>query len=130
MKPVDQTLFGILDGNCLQACFASILELPLDDVPVLNLNKQLEPIWFASLMHFVRQHGHALLYLNEDLEHLPYGEYIGGGNSPRGIRHACVFSNRTMVHDPHPSRQGLWLKSSSYHRVDSYYFLFELRKVF
>lgn len=31
MKPVDQTIFGKPGGNCLAACIATILELPLDD---------------------------------------------------------------------------------------------------
>lgn len=30
VKPVDQTLFGRPSGNCLPACVASILELPIE----------------------------------------------------------------------------------------------------
>lgn len=33
MKPVDQTTFGFPGGNCFSACIASLLEMPLDDVP-------------------------------------------------------------------------------------------------
>lgn len=35
MKPVDQTTFGAPHGNCLMACVASILEVPLDSLPVM-----------------------------------------------------------------------------------------------
>ena len=33
MKPVDQTILTAPGGNCFAACVASILELPLADVP-------------------------------------------------------------------------------------------------
>lgn len=33
MKPVFQDKFGEKDGNCLQACVASIMEVPLESVP-------------------------------------------------------------------------------------------------
>jgi hypothetical protein len=33
MKPVFQTIFDSDGGNCLTACIASILELPIDEVP-------------------------------------------------------------------------------------------------
>lgn len=33
MKPVNQTQFKPPDGDCLSACIASILELPLNKVP-------------------------------------------------------------------------------------------------
>jgi len=33
VRPVDQTSYGALDGNCFSACIASILEVPLTAVP-------------------------------------------------------------------------------------------------
>lgn len=33
VKPVDQTTFGHPGGNCFSACVASLLELPIEDVP-------------------------------------------------------------------------------------------------
>lgn len=33
---------------------------------------------------------------------------VAAGPSPRGdFLHACVYRGKTLVHDPHPSRQGL-----------------------
>lgn len=32
MKPIDQTIVSTT-GNCLQACLASFLELPIEEVP-------------------------------------------------------------------------------------------------
>jgi len=36
MKPVDQTAFGPSKGNCLSASIASLLELPIEDVPLFT----------------------------------------------------------------------------------------------
>ena len=39
MKPVDQTRTGVPYGNCMEACFASLLEVPLLEVPDLGGKK-------------------------------------------------------------------------------------------
>ena len=49
MKPVDQTLFGEGRGNCLPACIASVLELPLEAVPHFVL----EDDWVGALQTFL-----------------------------------------------------------------------------
>lgn len=38
MKPVTQTKFGDPEGNCLMACVASIVEVPIDECPPLVTN--------------------------------------------------------------------------------------------
>ncbi len=41
-------------------------------------------------------------------EECPKGEpYMVSGLSPRGIEHVVIFQNGEMIHDPHPSRDGL-----------------------
>lgn len=105
MKPVDQTLFrGEGEhGNCVPACIASILELPLDQVP-----------------HFAASHGtYFMMNMRQWFEDQGMGlgwtqRYIGGvhtigtGKSPRGdFQHSVVYFGRKVVHDPHPSRAGL-----------------------
>lgn len=105
MIKVDQTKFGPSEGNCLAACIASVLEIPLAEVPELN-NQDL----------------HQMVVLNQwlkkyDLQFawVPYATYTGdvpynlaAGLTERGRRHAIVCNaSGTMLHDPHPSRAGL-----------------------
>ncbi|WP_329140922.1 hypothetical protein [Streptomyces sp. NBC_00670] len=87
-------------GNCLQACIASLLDLPLDDVPHFLLHAD----WTAALQEFVTAHGHRLRMQPPDT-HCAYG--MAWGPSERGVRHAVVWADGHMAHDPHPSRAGL-----------------------
>lgn len=98
MKPVDQSLLVDRDGHgdCLRACVASILELPLADVPDFAL---FGPNWMWALVAFA------------ECDFDTYGEhsgvFIANGPGPRGTRHSVVYEDYAMVHDPHPSRAGL-----------------------
>ena len=33
--------------------------------------------------------------------------YMVSGYSPRGIFHVCIYQNGVMVHDPHPTKEGI-----------------------
>lgn len=33
--------------------------------------------------------------------------YMVSGKSPRGIFHVCIYQNGRMVHDPHPTQEGI-----------------------
>lgn len=101
MIPVDQTTYGPNDGNCFSACIASILEVPLASVPrVYNLDGDLLR-WLAT------QVLSATLY--DASIYMPPGYAIAAGPSLRfaGRMHACVAYDGRVVHDPHPSRDGL-----------------------
>jgi len=115
MKPVDQTLFGWPSGNCFAACVASILELPLDEVPNFMLNHE---TWFEDAYRWLAARGYSLLYVKRDAVAagqvdvrplIDAGHYfILGGLSPRSEHLHCVIEHRNkIVHDPHPSRAGL-----------------------
>lgn len=101
MKPVMQTVFGE-NGNCMQACIASLLELPLEEVPHFPIHGQ-----FLALERYLRQFdiqpvGFPVATIR------PYGVYyIGTGMSKRGRRHAVVCKNLLVVHDPHPDDTGI-----------------------
>lgn len=101
MRPVDQTTYGHSDGNCFAACVASILEIPIAEVPnTFGLNDQ--------LLRWLAQRGlSATLY--DRAEYVPPGYAIAAGPSLRfaGRFHACVAYDGRVVHDPHPSRDGL-----------------------
>jgi hypothetical protein len=93
-----------IEGDCVRACTASLLELPRAKVP-----------------HFVQHHGNEWQFAWEDwLEKTqrvtvvrlggrsrPDCLYLADGISPRGIRHMIVMDGLNMVHDPHPSGEGV-----------------------
>ncbi len=112
MIPTDQTTFRDnatgSRGNCLSAAIASLLHLPIDDVPLF-----IENDWRRKLNKFLRPYGVAFLALNDiDPVALKVLHGIEGlnhtlsGMSPRGIRHSCVGLDGKLVFDPHPDRSG------------------------
>lgn len=123
MKPVDQTTFAP-QGNCLQACLASIFEVPLSEVCDTSpragsdysqhnvVQAWLEPrgYWTWNLDgKWAPKRGvrHLEMGRTEPADFLwpyPPGWYIGGGVSPRGVEHAVVMRAGRIVHDPHPKR--------------------------
>lgn len=108
MRPVDQTTFGFNDGNCLSACVASILELPIAHVPS----------FVGDDRRFLRWLGERGLSATtySPASYVPPGYAIAAGPSARfgGRLHACVAYDGAVVHDPHPSRDGLPLGIAEY----------------
>ena len=115
--PVDQTIFDNKKGNCFAACVASILEVPLVDVPNFCA---LKGDWYSPTQDWlVANHGMSLVNLK--VENWAGGEnwaeifdYLRGcycilnGKSPRGEwEHSVIVRNGEIVHDPHPSKDGL-----------------------
>lgn len=121
---LDQTTFapevGDGAGNCLQACLASLLGLPLDAVPHFAAIKdgdgevEGKRRWFLELERWLvgRGLGVAVWYFEDgrgDWYASPGTLFLGSGQSPRGdYAHVVVVDDRwRVVHDPHPSRAGL-----------------------
>ncbi len=111
MKPVMQTKFGIPDGNCFPACLASIFELPLEKIPILN---EIDQNWRPHLLKWLATFGMSWTQVPAGSCWIPNGVYrIAGGPGPRPdsagkpIWHAVVWLDDKMVHDPHPSGDGL-----------------------
>jgi hypothetical protein len=107
MRPVDQTTYGVRIGNCFSACIASILELPIEDVPSFASYGE---GWTWQLLGWLVARDLSMTYY--DIEHgdrVPPGFSIAGGPSTRfaGQKHACVAHDGNVIHDPHPSRDGL-----------------------
>ena len=101
MRAVDQTTYGSADGNCFSACVASILEIPLEEVP-----RFMRVSW--PFLRWLAGRGlSASLYKRVD--YIPPGYSIATGPSMRfaGKMHACVALDGIVIHDPHPSREGL-----------------------
>jgi hypothetical protein len=105
MIPITQTIFTTPGGNCMAACIASILELPLGMLP----NPQGgNGEWYLEWQAWLRQYNLQILVFEHGGEWIPTGYSILCGKSPRGDwRHAVVCFDGAMVHDPHPDRTGV-----------------------
>lgn len=110
MIPVDQTTFGFPGGNCFSACVATLLGLPLEEVPYFM---EPEDTWWERFLAWLRPRGlYALCLKLDGAEWAPAGYHVLSGQSPRkpddpDAHHSVVAHWREIVHDPHPSRAGL-----------------------
>ena len=106
MKRVTQTKFGKPNGNCFEACLASILEIPLDEVPRFT-----QEDWLARINRWLRWHYSLQLVVAQpnilEFGMAPSTYVIAGGPNLRGVPHSVVHRGATMVHDPNPDRVGL-----------------------
>ena len=113
MKPVYQTKFNE-DGNCLAACIASILEIPIEDV------SSFDSLWWeVDLFYFLRKYNRTYVRFNVESEealssverfYLDKDVYsIAVGPTPRhtDFLHAVVYCSKFLAHDPHPEGKGL-----------------------
>ncbi len=107
MIPITQTKLhsNTVTGNCLAASLASILEIPLSDVPEFENMKH--PKWWDAMRDWLFKIGFDFVQWREPVV-LP-GYYLVMGTSPRdpAINHQVIYLKGEMVHDPHPSRDGV-----------------------
>lgn len=114
MIPTKQTVLhdpaNGLHGNCLSAVLASLLHLPIDEVPlfvtpdtwVKDLNAWLRPFGLAYCMvEYFECHIDA--YGIEGMWH----EVSGNTIRSKDVMHACVAKDGEFVFDPHPDETGL-----------------------
>lgn len=103
----DQTILHTesTDGNCMQAAVASILDLPLEDVPHFAKYKCVETFW-DLLEDFFNEKGFHMAWRTPD-KGVPTWMHLACGPTERGNQHVVVKEGETLVHDPHPSRKGL-----------------------
>lgn len=107
MKKIFQTKFGD-EGNCLAACVACLFPIELDQVPDFS-KYNAEWIdyfekWCLGRLGYV-----PVMYDGREgrLPPIRHAYHFIGGLSPRGLMHSVIGRNGNMVHDPHPSGEGL-----------------------
>lgn len=118
---IDQTILASdpkRKGNCVAACVATLLGVPLNEVPhfiefgiaygdaeedkVSNSNA-----WWAMLLGYLAGKGYWVTEL-EALADAEQGEtLLVAGMSPRGVLHQVLYRDGDLWHDPHPSRDGV-----------------------
>lgn len=112
---LDQAEKGIR-GDCVRAAVASILDLPLSEVPhFLQLQTDGGPNWWLQLHAWLHHRGLAMYEVYEDVDPEPGEYYIAAGPSPRGYvssteyrtLHAVVYRDEQLAHDPHPDNDGI-----------------------
>jgi hypothetical protein len=115
MKPIYQTTFGKDTGNCFQACLASLFEI---DIATIPLFQEYKSGWYNvfsdwTFEQFGLQPVDLWISDNPDWFWIPRGHHIISGLSPRGgFYHSVVGQAGKMVHDPHPSGDGLRSRES------------------
>lgn len=124
MKPVAQTILHNPEtpevmGNCVQAVVASILELPLEEVPHFvqqDYDNKGEGNWYWMnlLRQFLKSHNKTLTRLYAPEELATDEQLIVFGDSPRDVGHAVIFQDGKLLHDPHPDKTGLKTQSHIY----------------
>jgi hypothetical protein len=135
MIPVTQTKFHVRNkdgkivqrGNCFAAVVASFLEVTIHDVPNTEVfffedkTDDANSYWSEVMHTFLNAKGwewsgdtrYKVFHpefgvVDEELkERLKDTYYLVIGQSARGVGHVCIYQNGVMVHDPHPSRDGL-----------------------
>jgi hypothetical protein len=124
----DQTLFGTdaddaTPGNCTQAAIASLLDLPLEQVPHFAL---FGDEWGNALTAWLRSQGKRLRVYNDYTAHQAWWRehhvdtvaalnrapsnqmMLAAGQSHNGPwQHIVLWKAGRLVHDTHPSRLGL-----------------------
>ena len=118
MTPVDQEFLHDPDnnqyGDCQRAVIASLLDLPISEVPNFNQIAQGDPtVFYDQIQKFLQPFGYGWLTLAPGVQHIFFGEgsdcyHEISGPSPRNNGwHAVVGKNGSIEFDPHPEKSGL-----------------------
>lgn len=123
MKRVYQTKFGHPEGNCFNACVASILECSLEDLPDLEKFEAKGVNWLDGLNEALRPMGYGVIHVPASEENPasvyipPRGHFIASGDGYGALLHSVVCEERgrgdvDIVHDPYPEakKRGFGLK--------------------
>lgn len=116
----------VQNGNCYAAAIASILEVPITEVPNVEVFFKFENgPWIETMLAFLNLMGwelncddrfkvfHDIKFgadegkRSEYMDHCVNKYYLVSGPSARGVHHICIYKNGKLVHDPHPTKEGI-----------------------
>ena len=111
MKPIEQERYSPGDGgDCYAASIASVLEIPLSEVPRLDGSEGMTHEGYDAyrerLYTWLRERNLEPLFFSASQEWVPSGYSVLSVESPNfpGFEHAVVVLNGEVVWDPHPNR--------------------------
>lgn len=106
---VTQTKFSSTDpsdyGNCTEAAVASILGLPIEDVPDFRADGAEATVFWEAFKTFLNRMGYEVLLRPGNC--VPDCLYLADGPAKRGVNHMVIMRAGKLVWDPHPDRTGL-----------------------
>jgi hypothetical protein len=127
----------VVHGNCYAAAIASMLDLPITQVPNIEVFfdtsfdfKWLMNAWLREKHNMKIEWAEEFEIFHEGFEEgdryddaanarrleLSDEIYLAIGPSPRGVSHVCIYQGGEMIHDPHPTGEGL-LKVESFQKI-------------
>ena len=114
MIKINQTIFN-KNGNCYSACIASILEIPIKDVPAFSYNNGKSSFinandWIMTNFNMYLLSSDINNFDKENLQIIKKFKIyhlILGLSATYNTYHCCVGLNGDVVHDPHPKQLGL-----------------------
>ncbi len=118
MNPIFQTKFGGKDaplgeqGNCVQACVASLLEIPLDEA--FDSRPYSDEIWFDEFNKWLGRRGLYCIAFDHSVEKpLMCTQIMGYAimdcmsvSLYQGEHHVVIIKNQEVVHDPNIYAEG------------------------
>lgn len=116
MKPVYQTKYGEGEGNCFQACLASIFELELEDVPdFCNVYPTKDNTWFNEYTKWLNGKGYSVLTFSllENSSISLNGPQLRGcillvsGKNKNKVQHCTIYRDGECIHNPNKNCTGI-----------------------
>ncbi len=118
----------VVNGNCYAAAIASMLDLPITEVPNIEVffDTSFDYKWLMNA--WLREKHKMKIDWAEEYEifHIEFEDgqrydeeankirlrlgddcYLAYGPSVRGVSHICIYQGGEMIHDPHPTGEGL-----------------------
>lgn len=105
--------------DCMRACLATYFGLTLAEVPGLETEQ-----WHHEVRDFAHARGLGYVTIKVPNEEVFRESFSGGflictGESARGMRHAVIYKDGELWHDPHPGSTGI----KAVEQVDFFYLL-------
>ena len=110
-------------GNCTEAAVATLLGLPLDQVPTFYTGESGSQ--HLNMERFFNERGYELEVCSANIS--PECMYLVSGKSSRGCSHMVVYYDGQLLHDPHPSGEGVLSVSHAFLAMPRNPGLFQLR---